>query len=159
MRKLDLDQFGTSIIFRSQPESISGDFRPLWRICVVLLFLRLVSNGNKATFSKIHVLNWAIRTKENRENLIKVVHESMQPDSLIVRIEPSLNRAIELAHGEGLIEYKAGNKVQLTAHGIAVTDQLMKRDDLLVEEKQFLALLGKNKLTESMISMLFGEGR
>lgn len=159
MKNLDLSQFGKSVIFRSQPESIPGDFRPLWRMCVVLLFLRLASNGNKATFSKIHVLNWAIRTRENRESLLKVIHRNMRPDLLIVRIEPSLNRAIEYAHGEGLVEYKTGNKVQLTARGINICDQLIERSDLLVEEKDFLATLGKNKLTESMIGTLFGEGR
>lgn len=159
MKNLDIELFGKSVVFRSQPESIPGDFRPLWRICVVILFLRLASIGNKASLSKIHVLNWAIHTKENRENLLKVINEGMRPDLLIVRVEPSLNRAIEFAHGEGLIERRTGNKIQLTARGIHVADQLFERDDLLVEEKKFLNALGKNKLTENMIGTLFREGR
>lgn len=152
-----LDYFGDNLVFRSRPEAIPGDFRPLWRISTVLLILKLTSWANNSTLGRLHILNWAMRTEENRENLKRIISDSLPPDKIVVRIEPSLIRALELASGEGLIEY-AGGKAKLTHKGVEVANELMNEEQIFAEEKRFLEEIGKRGLTEQIINQIFSEG-
>lgn len=152
-----IDYFGSNVEFRVRPKAISADFRPLWRMTVVLLILRLASYSNRSTLSRLHVLNWAIRTEENRDNLRLVITGDLPPDKIIVRIEPSLVRAIELAKGEGLVDYVKGKGAKLTQKGIEAVDKVLSEPDLLSEEKLFLREIGKRNLTEQLINKIFSE--
>jgi hypothetical protein len=70
-----------------------------------------------------------------------------------------LNRAIDFARGEGLVEYITGNRIQITFQGVKVANRLLEQDDLLVEERTFLEDLGKSELTEKVVNNIFSEGR
>lgn len=153
-----LDYFGNSFVFRSRPEAIPGDFRPLWRISIILLTLKFASWGNKSTLSRLHVLNWAIRTSDNRESIRRIISGDLSPDKVIVRIEPSLIRALELARGEGLIEYLSGKTIKLTNKGNEVAENISKEPNLFSEEMVFLEEIGKRNLNETIISQIFSEG-
>lgn len=159
MNEFSFEKLDTRIIFSSRPEAIPGDLRPIWRISIILLILHLASRGGKATLSKLHVLNWAIRTDENRAKLIQVIQGGISPDTIIVRIEPSLNRAIDFARGEGLLEFVKGNRVQLTPQGMMGANNLLEQDGIFLRERAFLEELGKNGLTEKVVDSLFSEGR
>lgn len=159
MTELSFEKLDIPFIFQSRPEAIPGDLRPLWRISIILLILQLASRGGKSSLSKLHVLNWAIRTDENRKELKQVIAGDISPDTIIVRIEPSLNRAIDFARGEGLLEYVTGNRVQLTPQGMIAVNRLLENENLFLEERLFLEELGKNGLTEKVVDRLFSEGR
>ena len=149
----------TKFVFRSQPKPIPGDLRPLWRIGAILLMLKLASWGDKSTLGRLHVLNWAIRTQENRKQLQEVIAKNITPDTIIVRVEPSLNRAIDFARGEGLIESLSGNRVHLTPNGKRAANKLLTQNDLFKNERQFLQEIGKTGLTEKTVKALFSGKR
>lgn len=159
MTSFDFDNLDTLLVFRSRPEAIPSDFRPIWRICLILLILQLASRSQKSSISKIQILNWAIRSKESRESLLRSIDGKVSPDTIALRIEPSLNRAIDLAQGEGLIEFVNGKNIQLTWHGGNVVKKLLELDSLFTEEKSFLLEIGKSKLTEQTVISLFAEGQ
>jgi len=159
MNSLDINKFHTPLVFRSRPEAIPGDLRPIWRIGIVILMLHLASRGDKASLAKIHVLNWAIQSKENQNSLLQIIDGKISPDTIIVRIEPSLNRALDYANGEGLIEFISGKNVHLTPQGKVTAHRLMTKDDLLTCEKNFFREIGKSNITEQFVAKLFSEGR
>jgi hypothetical protein len=158
MARISFDDIDSLFIFRARPEAIPGDFRPLWRIFVILLILHLSSRGGKSTIGKLHVLNWAIRTKENRDIFRKIISGDIPPETIIIRIEPSLNRAINLAQGEGLVENVKGNRIRITPRGQKATDKLLAVENLFTYEKSFLEDLGKSTLTEQVIDNLLSNG-
>lgn len=158
MSELSLDSFDAPLLFRSRPEAIPGDLRPIWRICIILLILDLASRGGKASLSKVHVLNWAIRSKENQKTLRQIINGDMSPDRISVRVEPSLDRAMALANGENLIEFIGGKNIRLTWQGESAVKKLIDLEDILLEEKSFLFEIGKSKLTEIIVNQLFSEG-
>ena len=158
MGNIALDKINTPIVFHSQPETIPGDLRPLWRISILILILHLTSRGARASLSKIHVLNWAVRSDENRDKLLTTIQGKLAPDIIFIRVDPALNRAIDLACGENLVKHIAGDRVQLTARGIKIANQLLEQDDLFLKEVDFLKEIGKTSLTESLVSRLFKEG-
>lgn len=144
----------TPFIFGDRPESIPGDMRPVWRVGLILLLLRMSSRGNKSSIGRIHLLNWAIRSRDNQRVLIDVIEFQLQLDSVIVRIEPSLNRAADFAHGEKLIRKIGGDRLELTMLGTQRADELISDSSVYVAEKTFLAELGK-KLTERIVNILY----
>ena len=66
---------------------------------------------------KLHALNWICHSQENRDRFTAVIAGEAQPDDLLIRIEPSLGRAIDFAVGEKLVKWVKGNRIELTELG------------------------------------------
>jgi hypothetical protein len=133
LAKLDIP-----FIFKRRPSPVPGDLRPTWRIALILLIL-LNSRSKKASLRKLHVVSWAARTSVNRELFIKYSKGEIAKDEVIPRVEPSLNRAIDLARGEGLVSIDDGKNLALSASGLKAAEEINGSDDCLVEEKAFLS--------------------
>lgn len=145
-----LRYFEVPFQFRSRPESLPGDLRPVWRMCLLILMLAKVCRGDRASFRKLYILNWAIRSAENKEILLEVLERSSRPQSLIIRVEPSLNRAVDFGIGEGCLEIQSGKRVSLTEKGRSIA-RLLEDDPIIFEyEKKFLDHVG-NRLSETMV--------
>ena len=123
--------------FTRRPEPLPADLRPNWRVAMLLLLLRSC-RSEKASLEKLHVLNWAIRTKESRRRFFGHVNGEGNPDDVIIRFEPGLNRAIDFARGEGLVKIKNGTRVELTDHGSNIAQQINRNENFMVDERKFL---------------------
>jgi hypothetical protein len=73
----------------------------------------------------------------------------------IVRFEPAFSRAIDLATGEGLVEWVAGDRIQLSARGYRLVEEFLKDEVILGDERVFLEELGKS-VTESEADHVLG---
>jgi hypothetical protein len=102
------------------------------------------------------MINSAIRTSEDREMLIGLIHREVSPDQIIIRVEPSLNRAVDLACGEGLVERISGNRIRLTEQGRTAAEQLDTWENLFKQEKKFLRDISKY-LTEEIVQDLLSQ--
>lgn len=155
MPSFEIPELDTPFVFNGRPESIPGDLRPLWRIGVLLLMLYMASWGKKSSFGRLHVLNWALRSDEGRDALLGILEGRLNPGTVVVRIEPSLNRAVDFAHGEGLLKKVGGDRVQLTSTGEAEAKRILDQDELFARERRYLEQVGK-RLTEALVTDLFG---
>ncbi len=132
-----LQQLDVPFSFKRQSAPLPGDLRPAWRIALLLLVLQYSRRG-KASLEKLHVLNWATRTEEHRVLLLRYGRGEARKDDLVPRIEPSLNRAIDLARGEGLVSMENGKRVSLTQKGRGAARDIDEATGCLVAEKAFL---------------------
>src|SRR5579863_8883056 len=139
--------------FTERPTPLAGDFRPVWRIGLILLIL-FHSRGNKATLQKLHFLNSVSRSNDARSSYLLYIEDDAKKDDIIPRIEPSLNRALNFARGQGLIEIEKGKNIRLTAVGLTAAQQLDREEKCLSTEKGFLKAV-KSFSTESNIEDLF----
>jgi hypothetical protein len=155
MPEILIPEIDTGFVFRKRPVAIPADLRPGWRIAIVVLLLRKCCRQNRSIFERLHVLSWGVRTAESREALLAAVRGTIPPDSLLVRIEPSLNRAVDFALGEGLLRRPSGDKVELTQAGVKLADEIDGTDDAFPVEKQFLSVIGK-RATERLVAQMFG---
>jgi hypothetical protein len=133
--------------FARRPVAVAADLRPLWRLGSICLILRNCW-GASATLRQLHVLNWALRDGENRSVFLSALQDA-PPVLPIVRIEPSLNRAVNFALGEALIA-RAANRLTLEPKGREFAKRIADTDDLFVQEKAFFAAIGK-KVTEKIV--------
>src|SRR4051794_40307362 len=92
-------------VFRDQPRPAPSDLRPVWRVPVVVLMVRACYR-ERATHEQLHVLNWALRSIESAEALALYLAGALAPERAVVRFDPALDRAVALAHGFGLLEWK-----------------------------------------------------
>lgn len=140
------------VTFSSRPKPLFPGYRPLYKISLILIILKVNSNGGKASLLKLHLFSWALKSLENLETLKELVTSNFQKRILYFGIEPSLNRALNLAVGEGLVSME-GDKYAITSKGDAFVKRVISDPELFTSEKPVLNLIGK-KINESRISQL-----
>lgn len=142
------DPLDVSFTFDRRPAPIPAALRPEWRIATLVLTLHQCW-GSRATRRQLHVLNWAIRTAEARTTFLHVISGNVRPDEAIVRFDPVVDRALQFAAGESLVTV-SGEMVFLTEKGEQFVKNITRQKDCLVEEKTFLAAIGR-KLTQTQV--------
>jgi len=154
MTELRIPELETSFVFRKRAEPIPGDLRPQYCVSLLLIMLHISSRGARSSFMRLQVLYWTLRAKRNAEALESLVRGNIDPDAVLVRIDPSLNRAVDFARGEGLIRIESGGRIELTQRGADEAENLVGETELLKKEKILLKGLGK-RLTEGKVNELF----
>jgi len=151
----NFSELDAGFTFRRRPVSMPADLRPGWRIASIVLLINKCCRQNRTSFARLHVLSWALRTESSRRTLLAAIDGLLTPDSVIARVEPSLNRAVDFALGEGLLRRVDGDRLELTHAGLAFADDVTNADSTFVAEKEFIGTL-KKRLTESLVNQLFG---
>ena len=111
--------------------------------------------SGRTSLTRLHVLSWGIRTKESRDAILSLIDGTLSPDSLVVRFEPSLNRAVDFAIGEELIRRSGGTKIELTPKGRALAEDLASADAAYMIEKGFMDTI-RQGVTETLVNGMFG---
>ncbi|MBW8782713.1 MAG: hypothetical protein JF599_12630 [Verrucomicrobia bacterium] len=145
--------FSSAFLFRDQPVSVPADLRPIWRLSLLMLLLNRCCKQGKASLQKLHVLNWALRTPESRQAMLEALDGLVKPDSALVRFDPALNKTLDLARGEDLVEQLDGPRYQITAKGLAIAEELAKDQTAFQVEQNFLETIG-SRLTESFVAKM-----
>jgi hypothetical protein len=143
--------------FRRRPVPVPAEARPLWKMAALLLMLRLSSRGGKSSLKRLHLLNWAVRSSANRGLFANSRKAVLPLFRFNVRFEPAFSRAIDMAAGNGLVQWVGGGRIQISAKGYRLADKFLEDDSVLQEERAFLKSLGKS-LTESEADYVLGIG-
>lgn len=156
MSSISIPELEVPFVFRDRPVAVKGDLRPLWRMSIVVMLIRKCCRSNRTSYARLHVLNWALLSKPNRNALLSLMNKETDPSELLVRVEPFLNTAVNYAIGEELVRQEKGNRLVLTTKGVTVADTLYETEDVFKVEKDFISELG-TKLTESLVKELFAQ--
>lgn len=137
--------------FYRQPTPIPASLRPGRRVALLLLLVAK-SHGSGASWKGIQLLNWAIKDRDHIDLLLNLRQSLDLPDRPIVRFEPALDRAIDLAVGIGLLESRASRVFRLTEAGKRVVTKI-ERSDTLTQERGMLNLIA-GKMTQKEVARL-----
>lgn len=140
-------QINIPIRFKKRPNSVAPDFRPGWKVSLLLLILELASRARKSSLTRLHVLNWAVRSSRHQQDLLATLESDAPLFSFNVRFEPAFSRAIDLAAAAGFVSWVGGNRIELTATGSEIARKLKKTAEVFRPEVTFLEGVGKS-LTE-----------
>ena len=155
VRPFGIPELNAEFVFRRRPLPIPGDLRIAWRIGLITLLMSGCCRSGRTRLTRLHVLNWGIRTEYSRDALLAAVNNQRHPDSLLVRFEPFLNRAVDFALGEGLVERSNGAQLQLTEKGWALAAEIEADESVYIIEKQFIDTV-RFRLTEKLVDQIFG---
>lgn len=139
-----LDSLDIPFIFQKRPIPIPADLRVDWRIATIILILYISCRNSRATLTKLHVMNWANRNNRGRELFLQLCAGELGPDNIIVRFEPWLNRAVDIALAEGLLQRIDGDRVELTSSGTIMAKEIIITEECFVQEREFLNTLRKS---------------
>ena len=148
---LPFDQI-TNFKFVIQPIPIPPDLRPLWKIAQLLLVLKLCSRSDKATVLKLQLFNWALASPKSTEQFKKyILLNDQESKPTTIHLDPSVNRAVEFAIGEGFIDLDKQGKVTLTSKGDLFAQRILSDESLFEKTKRELATLG-GAVTEAKVA-------
>ena len=88
-----MELYAERITFSKKPISIPPEYRPSYTIGLIVLILKICCQSSKSSLLKLHLINWALKSDENRNSLKKFVLSNYTESSKTWGIEPSLNRA------------------------------------------------------------------
>ncbi|MDX2504174.1 MAG: hypothetical protein QNL62_06835 [Gammaproteobacteria bacterium] len=149
-----MDIYNTPITFVKRKAPLPADMRPIWRVSIIALLLNLFGRSGKASEQKVHFLVSVLRDKEKWEILKNVIHKDELPLNLIIRFDPSVNRALLFSHAEGLTERLKGGSIKLTDKGLTFSKNILKDTNLFEDEKEFLKNFKKSDFTENRINSI-----
>lgn len=115
---------GGAFTYTARPEPMPADLRMSWGLAVLLLAL-FYSRGKKSSFQKLQFLAHAIRLPEGRDEVRGLLSGEYRPADVSVRVEPSLNRAVSLAHGLRWVKIERGVSVVLTSSGVSAVEAII----------------------------------
>lgn len=128
------------VTFKRKRVPIPADYRPLYRIALILLILDRNSRGKKASIMKLHLFSWALKSQISKDILIDALDSGTLPT--IWSFEPSLNRALTFAEAEGLCEIVNKKNYKITQKGRDFLNMVIKEQDIFYTEKEFLSRVG-----------------
>lgn len=155
MNGTEIPKINVPFSFTRKPRSIPPDLRTDWRIAVLLLIL-YYSRSHKASLKKVNVINWAIRSTENRNLLLEYLLNKIHPNDLFIRFEPGIIRAIDFAKGYELIKVEDGESIKLTLtdKGTKIAKKIDSFDNCFVIEREFLRKIGPHALEKNINALL-----
>lgn len=143
------------ISFTEREMPLYVNYRPMYKVSQILLILYFNGYAGKASLLKLHMFSWALKSYENLNILKDFVTSNYQKKLQFFGIESTLNRALNLAYAEKLIDFDKGN-YKLLDKGRKFVEQINKDESLFIDEKQVLKLIGK-KIPEKIINGLINQ--
>lgn len=140
--------------FTQRPIPLPVEYRPMYKIALIVLVLKLCCRGETSNLIKLHLFSWAFTSKKNMKELQDYVASNFKTDFSVWGIEPALNRALQLAVAENICEILHGKNYKLTEKGNKFFEMIEQDSQLFDVEKSFLAFIGKNQITDNRINLM-----
>lgn len=123
---------------------LPGRQRAAWRVAALTICLG-ACRGRSATVEQLHILMWALRDRDNANQLRKSWERGPVGSPFNLRAwDPGLDDTLRLARAEGLVEIKPNGRQVLTALGITLLSEIRRdADSPMADEQRFLATLGQ----------------
>ncbi|SDP38106.1 hypothetical protein [Halobacillus aidingensis] len=142
--------------FSKRPQYYSPDLNVERGISILVLILRICCRSNRSSYQRIQVLNWVVKNKSSREEFINFLKSPSILNTVIIRHEPWLNRTIDIAIGEGIVEVSNGKNIALTELGVNFATEIIN-SKLFIPEREFLMKVKKTateKKLEELIKLV-----
>ncbi|EDS6650040.1 serine/threonine protein kinase [Salmonella enterica subsp. arizonae] len=137
--------------FTKRPEHLPCEMRPLWRCSLILIIFNLASKKSMCSLKKLHVINWILKSERNvtEFEFWNANSNGLKPE---VRLDPTLDRALELLVSENLIT-KEDDRFIISERGNIISESLIKLD-IFSLVKNVLQRIKKN-ISETNINKIF----
>ncbi|WP_102798905.1 hypothetical protein [Bowmanella denitrificans] len=137
--------------FTRRNQLIPCELRPTWKISLMLIVFGLLAKNNKCSLKKLHVANWVVKSEDHVEEFLFWTKDTngVRPD---IRMEPALDRAIELMIGDKFL-LKTDGRLEVTDAGMKIFEKLNEASLLEIERKRLLAI--KKYMTEANVERIF----
>ena len=136
-----------------KPYPLAIEMRPLWRICLIVISVIIVSGEKKyLSLKKVNILVWML-IRRNRWDEYGEYLQGRNSEIPFVSVDTSTYKAVEFSIAKGFVSLKDG---RLYVSDIAENlYSVLINSEIMLEEMDFLEQLGK-KLSESKVKGITG---
>ena len=129
--------------FRDRPPPVPADIRADWRVPLLMLIVNSC-RGGRASLQQVQAIAWAAIFEESREGFLRAFTDDGgdDPAALLIRYDPAVTRAVNLAVGLKLLSWEKKGRLALTDKGKSVLDGIKEHEGVLADERAFLSQLG-----------------
>lgn len=140
--------------FNHRGTPLDPELRPLWRISLLILILSKLCSGNKANSKKIQSLYSLISSEKKRNAYLLYLVGECQSESINIRFDPLVDRAIDIGVGYGFFELDSSKRICLTTKGISFEKRIESDPNLFLIEKNYMKQFKKSHFTDQVITSL-----
>lgn len=141
------------ITFQQKPIPIPVDYRPTYKISIIVLVLKFCCSSETSSLLKLHLFSWALKSDNNIKKFKAFILNNYQDDFQVWNIEPSLNRGLQYAVADNLCEITTTSKYKLTSKGSDFCNKILQ-SDVFEDEIEFLKFIGKKKITDNRLNSM-----
>ena len=137
------ESFDAKFEFKDRPPPVPADIRADWRVPLLMLIVKSC-RGGRASLQQVQSIAWAAIFEESREEFLEAFsgNGGTDPAVLLIRYDPAVTRAVNLAVGLGLLLWATKGRLVLTDKGKCLLDEIQRHEGVLADERAFLSQLG-----------------
>lgn len=145
MRNVDFPfQAIEKLTFSPRPQPLSASLRPVYRIALIVLVLKINCRYGTASLLKLQFFNWVLKSSSLQE----FVDERLTREAIftlnLIHLDPMVNLALKYAFADKLISVTDSFKYELTAKGDRFADRILRDDQsALSKERDLLIRIGQ----------------
>lgn len=133
-----------ALSFSPKPQPLSASLRPVYRIALIILVLKINCRNNTASLLKLQFFNWFLKSTSLQE----LVEKRLSPQGVftleLIHIDPMVNLALKYAFSDNLIMVTKNSKYTLTTKGHKFADLILQsQKSVLVTEIKLLTRIGQ----------------
>lgn len=135
--------------FVERPKAIPYNYRISYRVAQIVLIIGKTVTRGGCSFLKIQIISQALKSNENFKELLKFTKEQSLFNN-IIKLDPAINKAIEYALTDNILEKQKDGKFRLTTLGKQIFKEIDEDNTLMCIEKKNIEEIA-DKINENKI--------
>lgn len=133
-----------TLTFNPRPQPLSASLRPVYRIALIALILKINCRGKTASMLKLQFFNLLLKNPSLQKSFKNVPNNQNIFTLEQIHLDPMVNLALKYAFADNLISVTKYSKYQLTDKGDKFADQILRNDrPVLAKERKLLEGIGQ----------------
>lgn len=141
------------IIFDSKASPVPYNYRISYKIALICSIIGKCCGKRGCSAIKLQMISAAANSPNAKAELLSLIDNSFIVETTLIRFEPAIIRAINLALAEQLIYRQSNGLYRLKDKGKLLVSSIYADKTILREEKMLFEELS-NKLTEEIINRI-----
>lgn len=141
------------IIFDAKASPVPYNYRISYKVSLICLIIGKCCGKKGCSAIKLQMINSATCSQKAKTELFELIRHQFVGETTLIRFDPAISRAVDLAIVEGIVYRQANSLYRLTEKGKSLVESIYQDDSIMQEEKVLFSELA-NKLTEDLIERI-----
>lgn len=146
------------IIFDAKASAVPYNYRISYKVSLICLIIGKCCGKKGCSSIKLQMINAAASSGKMKNELFEIIDNPFLVETTLIRFDPAISRAINLAIAENLIFRQANALYRLTEKGKLLVSAIYEDNQLMQVEKALFSELS-NSLTEEIIERISSNWR
>lgn len=147
------NQIQNDIIFTERAAAVPYNYRISYKVSLICMIIGKCCGKSGCSAIKLQMINAATMSNKAKKELFEIISNPFIVETTLIRFDPAIIRAINLALIEGLIYRQSNRLYRLKDVGKGLVERIYKDDSIMTVEKTLFDELS-SKLTEGIITRI-----